>query len=273
MTLLRRKLPSLLGAAALSVTFMASGVMTAAAAPNVTCAGGPIAVGTYNNLTITGFCQANQGDITIQRNLYIQPGAGLLAAFGGSNVNVGRDILVGAGASLILGCEPNAFTCFNDPENVSSTFDSVGHNLVATGALLMIVHHSTIWGEVAQTGGGGGVNCRALPFGPPAYTTYEDNVMHGDVTVAGMHTCWAGFFRNNVSGSVNWNNNITWDGTPEPPGDPTIHGDEDGNEITTNTIHQNLSCFDNIPAIQFGDSGGTPNTVLGTTRGQCLAVV
>ena len=271
MTLLRRKLPSVLGAAALAVSFMATGVMTAAAAPNSTCSGGVVPAGTYNTLTITGFCAANQGYVQVNRNLVIQPGAGLLAAFGSSNVYVGRDLLVGAGASLVLGCEPGAFTCFDDAS--LTTHDTVNHNLVAKGALLMIVHASTVWGEVAQTGGGGGVNCKLLPFGPPAYTTYEDNAFHGDVTIAGLHTCWDGFFRNTVSGSVNWNNNITWDGTPEPPGNPTIHGDEDGNEITTNHINGNLSCFNNFPAIQFGDSGGTPNTVLGTTRGQCLAVV
>jgi hypothetical protein len=271
-TLLRKKLPSLLGAAAIAVSFMATGVMTAAAAPNSTCAGGSIASGTYNTLTITGFCAADQGNVTVNHNLVIQPGAGLLAAFGNSNVNVGRDLLVGSGGLLVLGCEPGAFSCFDD--GTLTTNDTVGHNLVAKGGLLMIVHHTTIWGEVAQTGGGGGVNCQLLQFGPPAYTTYEDNVMHGDVTVAGLRTCWSGFFRNVVSGSVNWNNNITWDGTPEPnPSDATLHGDEDGNEITTNTIHGNLSCFNNFPAIQFGDSGGTPNTVLGTTRGQCTAVI
>ena len=60
MDLLRKKLPSLLGAAALAVSFMATGVMTAAAAPNGTCTGGtfvsptPIPGGAYRSLTIAG---------------------------------------------------------------------------------------------------------------------------------------------------------------------------------------------------------------------------
>ncbi|HET7339686.1 MAG TPA: hypothetical protein VFK22_09065 [Candidatus Dormibacteraeota bacterium] len=145
-------------------------------------------------------------------------------------------------------------------------------NLVSDGALMVLAHHNTIGGNVVQQGGGGGVNCQPLPFGPPAFTTYEDNTINGNVIVQGLHTCWSGFLRNGVSGNVNWDNNVTWDGTPEPPGDPTLHGDDDGNEIANNTITGNLNCFGNFPAPQFGDSAQPPSIVSGKVHGQCTAV-
>lgn len=277
MTLLRRKLPSILGVAALVVTFMASGAVSAAAATNATCAGGVIAHGTYRSLTITGFCNLAAGNVTVQRNLVIESGGGLNAAFAGSDLRVGGNLRVRPSGILVLGCEPFAFPCFNDLNAKSGgtpgmqTNDSVGRNLISDGATMVLAHHSVFWGDVVQVGGGGGVNCKTLPFGPPAYTTYEDNTMHGDVTVSGLHTCWSGFFRNTVSGDVRWSKNVTWDGTPEPPGDPTLHGDEDGNEVATNTVHGDLSCFNNVPAVQYGDSQGSPNIVFGDIRGQCTA--
>ncbi|TAN32039.1 hypothetical protein EPN29_09930 [bacterium] len=254
----RRKLPSFLGAAALAATFMASGVVNAAASfPDATCAGGTVAAGTYHSLTITGFCLLNGGNVTVQRNVVIQTGATLLAAFDGSNLSVGRDLLVGSNARLVLGCEPAIFPCFGDADGVTS--DTIGNNLVAIGAKEVIAHHNTVWGEVAQTGGGGGLFCDfSMGFASLFYSTYEDNVIHGDATVADLKTCWLGFIRNTVWGTANLNQNSTFD--------------EDGNEFISNTVHGNLNCFDNDPAAQVGDSGGSPNVVFGVARGQCAAL-
>jgi hypothetical protein len=47
--------------------------------------------------------------------------------------------------------------------------------------------------------------------------------------------------------------------------------DPDSNEVVTNQIHGNLICQGNSPAVQVGDSGGSPNTVLGHKSGQCAA--
>lgn len=272
-----RRLSYLIAAGALAAASVVTGAGTVAASSSGTCAGGPIAAGTYSSLTVTGFCGVEVGNVNVHGNLTVTSGGVLFAALGGSDLKIGGNLLVQTGGIVILGCEPGPFTCFNDPNPTGTpgfqTHDSVGHNLVADGALMILAHASSIGGQVVQSGGGGGVNCQLLPFGPPAYTTYEDNTIGGSVVVDGLHTCWSGFFRNTVAGNVNWNNNITWDGTPEPPGDPTLHGDEDGNEIATNTIHGNLNCFDNFPAIQFGDSRGIPNTVSGKVHGQCTAVV
>jgi hypothetical protein len=266
-----RRLFCLLAGAALSATLLLTGAQTAGATSGVTCSGGPIPGGTYSSLSVTGFCLVVAGNVNVQGNLTVAPGGALNAAFSGSNVKVGGNLIVKTGGILALGCEPKAFACFNDPGGITN--DSVAGNLIGDGALMILLHHSTIAGQVTQSAGGGGVNCQPLPFGPPAYTAYEDNVMGGNVIVEGLHTCWSGFFRNTVAGNVNWNDNVTWDGTPEPPGDPAIHGDEDGNEISANTVHGNLNCSDNFPAVQFGDSAGVPNTVAGKVHGQCTAVV
>lgn len=267
-----RKLLGLLAAGALAAAWTVSGGIAAAAASDATCVGGSVAHGTYDSLTIAGFCAVDSGGVNVRDDLTILPGGGLLAAFAGSDLRVGGRLRVNSGL-LVLGCEPFAFPCFNDPSPQTGgtpgflTNDRVQGGLRATGAILMLVHHSTIFDGVSQTGGGGGVPCVLLPFGPPAYTTYEDNTIHGDVTVSGLHTCWDGFFRNTVFGDVRWNGNITWDGTL--PDIPPVNGDDDGNEIATNTIHGDLACFGNTPVMQFGDSGGTPSTVFGDASGQC----
>lgn len=230
-----------------------------AATGNTTCSGGSIAAGTYSSLTVTGFCSADAGSVTVTRNLTVAPGAALLAAFGGSDLNVGGNLTVGSRAILVLGCEPEAFSCFNDPN--ASTDDHVGGNLTANGALMVLAHHNTIGGNVTQSGGGGGVNCSTFPLGPdgpPAYSTYEDNTIGRNAVVTGLRTCWLGFIRNTVMRNVNFNNNITFD--------------PDGNEVVTNTVGWNLNCHANSPAPQFGDSGGSPNTVGRKAIGQCVGL-
>jgi len=93
------------------------------------------------------------------------------------------------------------------------------------------------------------------PNGPPANSTYEDNAIGKNASITEVQTCWMGFIRNNVSGNVNYQNNVT--------------ADDDGNEVVTNTVARNLNCSGNSPAPQFGDSGGIPNTVSGHANGQC----
>ena len=113
---------------------------------------------------------------------------------------------------------------------------------------------STINGGLEVIGGAG-------PFGGPFGVTFnaiEDNVIHGGATISGYTGFWQGFFRNSVSGSVNFNNNTLVD--------------PDGNEVQTNTIDGNLNCSGNDPAPQAGDSGGSPNNVTGQKTGQCTTV-
>jgi len=268
-----RRLFGLLAAGSVAGAMSVAGATVAAAASNATCSFGSVAAGTYASLTITGFCSVDSGNVTVQHDLVLAPNAGLDATHFGSNLNVGGNLIVETGGFLGLGCGPEGAPC-GTTNPADATNDTIGRNLLADGALAMIVHHTRFNGNVVQTGGGGGVNCQSLLSFPPAFTTYEDNSIGGNVIVDGLRTCWDGFFRNNVGGNVNWDNNVTWDGTPETTFQDTIlHGDEDGNEITTNTISGNLNCFGNFPAIQFGDSGGIPNTVAGKVHGQCTAVV
>lgn len=255
---LYRRLASV--AAGALVAFGAQAGVASATPTSDTCTGGSVAPGTYTSLTITGMCLVDSGDVTVQHSLVVAPGGALGAMFGGSDLAVGQNVSVGRGGILVLGCEPEAFTCFNDSQDnpTMSTHDTVGGNLTADGALMMLVHGNEIDGNVTQAGGGGGVTCDLQPLGPdgpPAYSTYEDNHIGGNATITGVHTCWMGFIRNTVA------NNVTYVGN--------VLADPDGNEVVTNTIGRNLNCAGNDPTPQVGDSGGNPNTVGGRANGQC----
>ncbi len=181
------------------------------------------------------------------------------AVFSGSNLIVERNLVVGAGGLLALGCSPllGDFLCMNNP--AGSTHHLVGGSIVATGAVLMIVHNDKIAGNVKETGGGGGLTCNPLfPGGPPPYADYNGDKIGGSVTVSGLNTCWDGFLGNTVRGSVTWNNNTTV--TP------------DGNLMGTNTVHENLNCFDNSPKPHLSDITPVLNTVFDIARGQCRAL-
>jgi hypothetical protein len=254
-----RKLSRLLigsGLAAFMVGAGASGAI--AAGGGSTCTGGSVAPGTYSSLVIAGACAIDSGSATVLRNLTVRPGADLYAAFSGSDLTVGGNLDVKKNGVLVLGCEPDAFPCFNDPNGVTN--DVVGKVLTAEGALAVLVHHSTLNGNVVQSGGGGGLNCDPQPplMGSPAYATYEDDAIGGNVSITGWRSCWLGFFRETVAGNVAFNNNQTFD--------------PDGNEVATNTIDGGLHCQNNSPAPQLGDSGGTLNIVHGRVTGQCIAV-
>ena len=243
------------GAAVLALPLLPTAA--SAASGNATCSGGSIAAGTYQSLTVTGLCSVNAGPVTVTGNVTVAPGGVLLAAFGGSDLNVGGNLTAGSHAILVLGCEQEAFPCFNDPS--AATSDHVGGNLAADGALMVLAHHNAIGGNVAQSGGGGGVNCSTFPLGPsgpPAYSTYEDNTIGRNASVTGLRTCWLGFIRNTVARNVNFNDNRTFD--------------PDGNEVVTNTVRWNLNCHANSPAPQVGDSGGSPNSVGRKATGQCV---
>ena len=247
------------GAVAVGSALVALALPTSAASAagsGYVCQGGSIPAGTYSSVTVAGFCALDSGSVTVSGNLTVAPGAGLLAAFGGSDLHVGKNLVAGAGSIVVLGCEPGAFACFNDPTGITN--DTIGMNFSATDALMVLAHNNGIGGNVTQNGGGGGVTCDLFPLGPdgpPAYTTWEDNVIGGNAALTGVNTCWMGFIRNTVSGNAVYSANIT--------------ADPDGNEVVTNTIARNLNCSANAPAPQVGDSTGSPNTVGGRRTGQC----
>jgi hypothetical protein len=229
-----------------------------------TCAGGSIAPGTYRSLTITGFCTIDQGIVKVWHSVYVAPNAGLIAAFGnGPQLAVGGSIWAQRNSVLVLGCEPEAFTCINDPDQTVGSFASkttVYGDLQATNALAVIVHNTHVGGNVRVHQGGGGYNCdpqNAL-FGSPAYATFEDTSVGGNVTIDHMQTCWLGFFRTTVGGWTKYQHNSTFD--------------PDGNEVDTNVVHGDLVCNGNNPAAQVGDSGGFPNITFGKATGECVGL-
>jgi hypothetical protein len=230
-----------------------------------TCAGGSIAPGTYSSLTITGFCTVDQGAVTVEHNVTVKPNAGLVAAFGGGpELVVGGDLQVQTNGVLVLGCEPGAFICFNDPDQDVGTLSSKGTvfgNLDAHNALAVLVHDTTVGNDLKLQGGGGGVNCDSQDAlgGSPAYATFEDVSVGGNADIGHWQSCWLGFIRATVQGNVNFHDNVM--------------ADPDGNEVTTDVVNRNLNCHGDSPAAQVGDSQGSLDIVLGHATGECAALV
>jgi hypothetical protein len=273
----RLLLASLIATAGLAVPLAVGGGTAAAAgasAPSTTCTNnganpGSLPAGTYSSVLVSGACAVNAGAVIVAGNVTVQPGATLLAAYannstgpGTSSLTVTGNITVGAGSTVLLGCEAAHFACIDDPNQANPTLsgaEAVGGSILATGALGVIVHNTTIGGDVIQSGGGGGVNC--TPSGPfaqfmsPVYSDYEDISVGGNLSVTGLGSCWLGILRVQVGGSVTMSNNTM--------------ADPDANEVLSNTVAGNAICQANSPANQYGDSAGSANVVTGFAVGQC----
>jgi hypothetical protein len=255
----RRRAVTLLAAlAGVAASLAVFAVPADAKGGSTTCTGtlsspGTLA-GTYSNVTVNGVCGVDAGSTTVQGNLTVTPGSALIAAFGSSNLNVKGNVTVQTGASLIMGCEPNFFACLDDPS--LTTDDSIGKNLTGSGALGILLHASSVAGNVSENGGGPGLVCGPDPvFGFGPFSDYEDNTIGGNLTISGLQTCWVGALRDTVKGNFTANGNTT--------------ADPDGNEFVSNTIGGNMSCSSNNPAVQFGDSMGVSNVVGRNASGQC----
>ena len=246
-----------------------------------TCTGGDIAPGTYSSILVTGVCYMPAGNVKIRGDLKVAPGALLDATSPGdpaasptvpATVVIGGNVSVGRGAVLVLGCSPN-ISCSNPP---GISFDRIGGNLTAIGALGVVVHSATIGGNASVLGGGGGAvggansgGCFTAPTpapwsedtalinagSNPQFTDFEDNSIGGNLTVIGVQTCWLGSLRNQVRGNVTFAGNVT--------------SDPDGLEIDNNLLGGNMTCLNNDPAVQYGDSGAAPNMVGGFGIGEC----
>jgi hypothetical protein len=261
---------------ATSGVFAGAGIASASQAGHGTslCAGTlkkpGVLTGHHVNVVVVGACAVNAGRAAVQDNVVITPGGTLVAASarndrthtGASNLTVGGNITVLRGGTLILGCEAPAFPCVDDPSPKHPTLSStslVSGNLIAANSLGVLVHHSSIGGNVLQSGGGGGRKCVPAgvfaEFKSPVYSDYEDNWVGGNLSVSGLRSCWFGALRNTVHGNVAASANKM--------------ADPDANEVLTNLVHGNIACFGNSPAVQFGDSHGMPNRVVGFAVGQC----
>ena len=261
---LRTRLVGSAMAAAFAATLLTTGA-TFAAQPSagMTCSGGTIPAGTYSSLTVAGPCAVDAGNVTVSGNVKVLGTGTLLVAFGGSDLTVGGNLVIDAGGTGVLGCEPEAFTCFNDPDQNVGTLSAhvgIGGNLVSDGGLAILVHNASVGRNVVVDGGGGGLTCAPQLLGvAPAYGTFEDVHIAGNASITGFTSCWLGFFRNHVGRNVNFNDNVVLD--------------PDGNEVATNWIGGNLNCSGNSPAPQTGDSHGNLNTVGGKATGQCVSLV
>ena len=240
-----------------------------------TCTGTAAAPGALTgtfpgNVVVKGVCAVNAGPAVVKGNLTIAPGGAVLAAFalndkthtGFSSLTVNRNVVVDKGATLVLGCEANAFPCVDDtgkPPTLQSR-GTIGGNLFATDPLGVLVHNSSITGAVSEQGGGGGLSCTpkgifAQLFKSPVFSDYEDNVVGDSLIISGLRSCFLGVFRNAVHGSLIVTTNKM--------------ADPDANEVAANNVNRSLNCRGNTPAIQYGDSGGIPNVVSGQATGQC----
>jgi hypothetical protein len=208
------------------------------------------------NIIVRGVCFINRGPVFAARNVIVTPHSTLVAAFArhGSRLVVARNIFVDKGGTLLLGCEPEHFTCVDDPHPKKPTLSShshVGGSLIAIGALGVVVHASWFGHNIVELGGGGGLTC--TPQGPfavfksPVYSDYEDTWVGGSMVIKHLRSCWLGALRDNIAASATVSSNKM--------------ADPDAMEINTNVVHRDLTCWNNRPKVQFGDSHGMPNRV------------
>jgi hypothetical protein len=243
--------------------------------------GGPpgVLVGTVTaNVVVEGTCLVNAGPAVVRGNLTVRPGSTLLAAFAldghnpsgsGSHLRVNGNLAVQAGSTVLLGCDPQSFTCLDDPAGKNpeeaptlSSRSQIFGNVTGRSALSIIVHNDRISGNITQTEGGGGVNC--LPEGEEAFSAYEDSIVHGNITIKGMESCWLGLNRLQVHGNVRLSGNRM--------------ADPDAIEILSNTIFGELVCRENTMVWNSAEKsfGGLfprvpmPNKVTGKRSGQCV---
>jgi hypothetical protein len=208
------------------------------------------------NIIVRGVCFINRGPVFAARNVIVTRHSTLVAAFArhGSRLVVNGNVLVGPGATVLLGCNPREFACLDDPHPKKPTLtsrDSVGGSLFAIGALGVVVHSTRFGHNVVQLGGGGGRTCK--PSGPfaafhsPVYSTYESSWIGGSILMKHLRSCWVGVIGNWVGGSATVSANKM--------------ADPDAMEVVTNVVHKDLTCWRNSPKVQFGDSRGMPNRV------------
>jgi hypothetical protein len=281
-----RSLSCLVFAGAVVGGALAAGPVTAAGAAvttgTATCSGTPTApgvlTGTHGAVVVQGACQVNAGAAVVNGDLTISPGSVLLAVFalndktgtGKSSLAVKGNVLVRAGATLLMGCNPANMPCLDDPNQNKPTLSmhpTVGLDLRSNQPLGVIVHNFTVGGDVIQTGGGGGVNCKPQGvfklFGSPVFSTYEVGSVGGDVRISSVHSCWMGVVELHVGNTVVFHANLL--------------ADPDAIEILANHITGNLICRGNSMTWNSHEVGNSlfprvhqPNTVGRNRKGQCV---
>jgi len=257
------------GAAATSGTTACSGTPTA---PGVL-------TGTHATVVVNGVCFVNEGRAVVTGNLTVTAGSALVAAFalndttgtGHSSLTVKGNVQVNVGATLLMGCNPANFACIDDPNQSAPTLSShatVGLDLRSFRPLGVIVHNFTVGGDIIQTGGGGGVNCKPQGlfqvFNSPVYSTYEVGTVGGDVRISSYFSCWMGVVQVHVGNTMSFLGNKL--------------ADPDAIEILANNIAGNLICRGNSMTWNSSEASFShlfprdpqPNTVGRNRKGQCV---
>jgi hypothetical protein len=222
--------------------------------------------------------------------LTVTKGAALLAAFGAhhSSLTVTGNVVVDAGGFAILGCKANpdgsGIPCIDDHAKVPKlrSHAVVTGNFVASSPIGVLIHNTTIGGRFTEKGGGGGLSCAPpksgvfAAFKSPVYSDIEDSTIGGNATISNMKSCWLGFARDKIGGSLTIRKNTM--------------GDPDAIEVLASHIGTNLSCSGNShpaaeppgaePVWNSTETSMTPgviyprraepNTVRGLRSGQCV---
>lgn len=244
-------------AGAVALTFTGITAANASPAPAATCSGGHIAPGTYSTLKVTGFCTVPQGKTVVVRGaVTVAPKAALDASTAFSTFKVGGYVVAGRNSQVSLGCTP-AHPCDGYDGSQKPAFNTSTHVSVAGSVTLNGVYNAAfngveIGGNLVSSYGGAGLlnpEEQFIPF------SVKDDTIRGNVVITNLRTVWFGVIRSQIGGNLVLLNNHT--------------SDPDGNEVATNQIRGNLSCYGNSPRPQIGDSGGAQNAVGGHRAGQC----
>jgi hypothetical protein len=265
---------------------LAAGPVTVAGASTsgtTKCSGTPSAPGTlkgtHANVVVNGVCFVDAGPAIVTGNLTVSAGSGLVAAFalndttgtGTSSLTVKGNLQVNVGAALVMGCNPANFACLDDPNQSNPTLSShatVGLDLRSFRPLGVLVHNFTVGGDVIQTSGGGGVNCKPQGLfkffhNSPVYSTYEVGKVGGDMRISGYLACWMGVVQVHVGNTMAFTANRL--------------ADPDAIEILANHIKGSLICRRNSMVWNSSENGNGlfprtphPNTVGRNRIGQCV---
>jgi hypothetical protein len=228
-----------------------------------------------SGVDVKGYCYVNGGPAQVTGDLTVESGSVLIAAFGmhNSKLKVTGNLNVDTDSTLVLGCNTTSFPCIDDPKQSAPTLSSPGAvtgDIASTSPLGVIIHSTTIGGNVTQTNGGGGTSCSPPSSGPfalfqsPVYSDYEDNTITGNLKVTRVTSCYLGIIRNHVE-----NLRVTYD----------TMGDPDAIEIETNVVKRNLACWHDRQHVwdssETTQTGIYPrklsrNTVHGKRVGQCV---
>ena len=252
---------------------LAAGPATVAGAATTTCSGTPQSPGVLSgtvtsSVVVHGACFVDSGPAVVTGDVTVSPGSVLVSAFGlhHSSLTVKGNIYVRAGATALLGCNPANFPCIDNP--ALSSHVSVGLDLRSNLALGVIVHNFSVAGDLIQTGGGGGVNCRPqgifkLFMNSPVFSAYEVGSVGGDVRISSVHSCWMGVVQLKIGNTMVMHANRL--------------ADPDAIEILANHITGSLICRRNSMTWNSSENGNGlfprtphPNTVGRNRKGQCV---